>query len=702
MRTIAAITALLIAAPGLARADTPGDECWTALPALVGLNEPVDTTGMTPSADPPANGPCAYLNWNNSRDAWWVFNAPVAGVLSVEFCDSEFDTSVVIYQGTCGALTRIACDDDSCNPAGPTYQSRITGLSVTGGPVYIRVGGYGNLSGTVRFNLTYETLGLARAWGNNDFGQTNIPATLGGARAIACGYRHTLVVRSDWTVLCTGDNSAGQCTAPTDLPPASRVSAGYGHSMALSISGGVSCWGSNMFGESTVPADLGTCTGIAAGQYHSIALQASGNVRCWGSNTFGQCTVPAGLGSAKAVAAGWRHSVAIAAATGAAWCWGSDSNGMSTVPGDLGAVRAIAAGPGHTMAVRTDGTVRCWGSNNWNQCTVPAGLGRAVAVAAGLDHSVALLATGEVRCWGFPAFGCCLVPSQVRFATAIAAGASFTGCVAVRDCDGNRVSDWLEVEGHDCNGNGFHDCWDVETGMIEDCNSNGVGDSCEKQSSVSQSRTANPIGFGVPATVTVESAPPAVSNVTLRLRGKGDFSSVLEYVRMRIGDLVDRQVLGGTGDCVADPVWQVVTLTPDEFNRGIAADGTWRASFVASSAVDGWLCPGGTWIEVDLAYTGANSADCDANAELDVCQIAAGTVPDANGNGVIDTCESPANSCPGDLDDDGSVAGADLGILLGAWGPTTPETARADLNADGTVNGADLGTLLGAWGPCTD
>ena len=27
---------LLIAAPGLARADTPGDECWTALPALVG------------------------------------------------------------------------------------------------------------------------------------------------------------------------------------------------------------------------------------------------------------------------------------------------------------------------------------------------------------------------------------------------------------------------------------------------------------------------------------------------------------------------------------------------------------------------------------------------------------------------------------------------------------------------------------------
>jgi hypothetical protein len=333
---------------------------------------------------------------------------------------------------------------------------------------------------------------------------------------------------------------------------------------------------------------------------------------------------------------------------------------------------------------------------------VPTGLGRAIEVAAGLDHSVALLATGEVRCWGFPAYGCCVVPSQVRFATAIAAGAAFTGCVAVRDCDGNRVSDWLEVAGHDCNGNGFHDCWDVETGMIEDCNSNGLGDACEKQLSVSQSRTAGPIGFGMPRTLSITAAPRAVSNVTLRLRGKGDFSSVLEYVRMRIGDLVDRQMLGGTGDCVADPAWQAVTLTPDEFNRGIAADGTWSASFTASSAVDATLCPNGTWIELRVEYIGANGADCDANAELDSCQIAAGTVPDTNHNGVIDTCESPATSCPGDLNLDGAVSGADLGILLGAWGPATPETANADLDADGTVNGADLGALLGAWGPCSN
>jgi len=48
---------------------------------------------------------------------------------------------------------------------------------------------------------------------------------------------------------------------------------------------------------------------------------------------------------------------------------------------------------------------------------------------------------------------------------------------------------------------------------------------------------------------------------------------------------------------------------------------------------------------------------------------------------------------PGDLDGNGAVNGADLGILLGAWGQPGP----TDLSGDGTTNGADLGILLGNW-----
>lgn len=65
----------------------------------------------------------------------------------------------------------------------------------------------------------------------------------------------------------------------------------------------------------------------------------------------------------------------------------------------------------------------------------------------------------------------------------------------------------------------------------------------------------------------------------------------------------------------------------------------------------------------------------------------------------LDTVNAPnpcATPCPADLNGDGEVDGADLGILLGQWdGP-----GSADLTGDGVVEGADLGILLGSWGPC--
>lgn len=47
----------------------------------------------------------------------------------------------------------------------------------------------------------------------------------------------------------------------------------------------------------------------------------------------------------------------------------------------------------------------------------------------------------------------------------------------------------------------------------------------------------------------------------------------------------------------------------------------------------------------------------------------------------------------GDLNGDGVVNGADLGLLLANWG----QPGSSDLNHDGTTNGADLGLLLASW-----
>ena len=48
-----------------------------------------------------------------------------------------------------------------------------------------------------------------------------------------------------------------------------------------------------------------------------------------------------------------------------------------------------------------------------------------------------------------------------------------------------------------------------------------------------------------------------------------------------------------------------------------------------------------------------------------------------------------------DVNGDGVVNGADLGLLLGNFGGI----GIGDIDCDGDVDGADLGLLLSAWGP---
>jgi hypothetical protein len=58
--------------------------------------------------------------------------------------------------------------------------------------------------------------------------------------------------------------------------------------------------------------------------------------------------------------------------------------------------------------------------------------------------------------------------------------------------------------------------------------------------------------------------------------------------------------------------------------------------------------------------------------------------------------ELPAPTCPADLTGDGVVDGADLGLVLTAWG----NSPLGDLTGDGITDGADLGVMLTAFGPC--
>jgi len=71
------------------------------------------------------------------------------------------------------------------------------------------------------------------------------------------------------------------------------------------------------------------------------------------------------------------------------------------------------------------------------------------------------------------------------------------------------------------------------------------------------------------------------------------------------------------------------------------------------------------------------------------------------GSGRLDasaaTALAPAAPRFADLNLDGRISGADLGVLLGDFGIAPAPGSRSDLNRDGRVSGADIGLLLGRW-----
>ena len=112
------------------------------------------------------------------------------------------------------------------------------------------------------------------------------------------------------------------------------------------------------------------------------------------------------------------------------------------------------------------------------------------------------------------------------------------------------------------------------------------------------------------------------------------------------------------------------------------------------------LSGGGIYLPNGAVANLTNTRVCGNNAPngAQIGQSSGGVVNDLGGACVMTACgDCPVTPpCPADLNDDDSVNGTDLGIMLGAWGTT----GLGDLNEDGIVDGLDLGQLVGAWGTC--
>src|ERR1035441_10336804 len=185
----------------------------------------------------------------------------------------------------------------------------VTGATLEGRAL-ARAGQVALDANTITVPQTANPAGTVVAWGDNSYGQTNVPAGLNGVTAIAAGGSHTVALQRDGTVAAWGDNSYGQTTIPAGLSGVTAIAGGQWYTVVLKSDGTVVAWGDNQYGQTTVPPGLSGVTAIAAGGGHTVVLKSDGTVVAWGANGFfHQATVPVGLSGVTAIAAGYEHTV---------------------------------------------------------------------------------------------------------------------------------------------------------------------------------------------------------------------------------------------------------------------------------------------------------------------------------------------------------------------------------------------------------
>ncbi len=146
-RALTAVLALLAVLPATAAAAPPANDNLAnatlippALPASVtGTN--VDATLETDEPDH------TYLPGGAS--VWWTWTPAASGTVTIDLCDSDFDTQLAVYTGTAvTALTFFASSEDACG-----LQSQLSFLATAGTEYKIVVDGFFGDAGAIDMNL---------------------------------------------------------------------------------------------------------------------------------------------------------------------------------------------------------------------------------------------------------------------------------------------------------------------------------------------------------------------------------------------------------------------------------------------------------------------------------------------------------------------------------------------------------------------
>ena len=266
---------------------------------------------------------------------------------------------------------------------------------------------------------------------------------------MSLGAEHTLILKRDSTIWAAGANLFGQLGIDTETHKmvtsfvkilsggAKDVAAGGGHSMVLKQDGSVWSTGRNTFGQlgdgsktdrhSFVKVVPSYAQAVAAGAEHSLAIMRDGSMWATGLNMQGQLGdgtttnrdvfVKVMYNGAAAAAAGREHSLVLKQ-DGSVWIVGGNDR---NIPKNLymqvisSGAKAVAAGGFYSMVLKQDGTVWAAGENSSGQLGdgsvkfqkefVQVIFSGAKSMAAGYDSSIVLKEDGSVWTTGNNNFG---------------------------------------------------------------------------------------------------------------------------------------------------------------------------------------------------------------------------------------------------------------------------------------------------------
>ena len=809
--------ALLLACP----AAMAQDECASAPVLTSGVASAFNTATATATATPAVDDTlCAgtFLNWlPTQQDVWFQYTATAAGTITVTTCDAaSYDTSIVIYSGSCGALTPVACNGDAAADAAcQGFYSKVSDLPVSAGTTYfVRVGGYDGEVGAGNLLLTFTQGVDGCAGATGDCAQVHASV---GCNVNSCCSAVCAVVPDCCTV--TWDQTCVDTAIPTcniyiyscnQGVPANDCAI---NAQAVSASGVYNF--SNIGANSDGPPYGNTCQSgnneCNNDVWFKIAVVANGELSASTCGTVGfdskiaiydMGTAPASFNynnlptslvncnddgpapcdtttgttyaSKVAIAAQLGHTYLVCLSTYTA---GETGAGQITftvpVPCVMDTASAFEAEPcGQDLNggcnstpnafepvfvnTVTEGTF--WSSTtqrdtDWYEFSLPADRNVSVSVKSaslvnvlifGAPCPGSLIATGSGTC---PTTATACLNAGTYYVVVVPA------LFAENPCTGTALNEYS------MNITSVAPTTSCPTLVSSTCNAPGP-DNYSSQSATWGG--GNTLGGLVACAVTpafpncgtggstansyARVIPAGSAFDSINCLGVGFFSVVRDanaantacanylsdlplpatvgvYRDINDGTPTRRFLPDGTcptGDCDLQLIDAKSVLVPGmaavgqiEFDPPLCLENEtnnlvvvldcpnlYDGSTGSIPAASGYnLRPAGAAV----AGQGSNTycvLSCAAGAGTFVLTESLGATFTAqwivNVNGTAVGCGGSA--CFGDVNDDGQVNGADLGLLLGAWGPCNG--CPTDLNQDAVVNGADLGLLLGAWGPC--